>query len=183
MSHLQSITWQRHRTALITDSRQILEASASRLSKHRNRCFFFFSFLRQLVYILFFTIRYAGEFVQNFAESHVLIFHVSMALPRLRRQRTFHWLPESPENNYHQHPANRLWTRKPPPRVIRRSTRSKLRSTTSLLLWNVILSQQIGSPSCFSRWICKYWKVHIGLGEYGGARDSLQFEEKLPLWF
>lgn len=45
MRQLQSITWQGHSNAPITDSQQILEASASRLSKHRNRCIFF-SFLK-----------------------------------------------------------------------------------------------------------------------------------------
>lgn len=58
--------------------------------------------------------RYTGEFIQDFAESHILIFHVSKVPPQHCRLLTCRWLPELPENNHHQHPAYRPQTREPP---------------------------------------------------------------------
>lgn len=118
---IQVRTWGSNKASLGKDTarrlsltqQQILEALANRLSKHRKRCIFF-SFLKTACVYSLFTIRYAGEFVQKFAESHILIFLVSTVLPRLHSRRTFRWLPESPENNYHQHPTYRPRTRKPP---------------------------------------------------------------------
>lgn len=68
--------------------------------------YYFFLFKESLL-ISSFTIRYAGGFIQEFAESQILIFHVSKVHPQHCSQLTFHWLPELPENNYHQHPAYR----------------------------------------------------------------------------
>lgn len=51
---LRSVIWQRHSTVPITDSQEILYASADRLSKHRNICIYFFPFKRKLVYNLFY---------------------------------------------------------------------------------------------------------------------------------
>ena len=84
---------------------QLLYASANRLSKHRNICIF--SFCKGSLFRASFTIRYAGEFIQELAENQVIIFHVSKALPQHCSQLTFHWPPELPENNYHQHPTYR----------------------------------------------------------------------------
>lgn len=73
-----------------------------------------FFLFKESLFISSFTITYAGEFIQEFVESHILIFHVSKVLPQHCILLTFRWLPELPENNYHQHPAYRPHTRKPP---------------------------------------------------------------------
>lgn len=73
-----------------------------------------FFLFKESLFISSFTIRYVGEFIQEFAESHILICHVSKVLPQHCSLLTFRWLPELPENNYHQHPAYRPRTRKPP---------------------------------------------------------------------
>lgn len=67
----------------------------------------YFFLFKESLFISSFTIRYVGGFIQEFAESHILIFHVSKVLPQHCSRLTFHWLPELPENNYHQHPTYR----------------------------------------------------------------------------
>lgn len=111
---LWSIIWQRHSTVpVIMGVQQLLYTSANRLSKHRN--IYAFSFCKGSLFRASFTIRYAGELIQELAESQVIIFHVSKALPQHCSQLTFHWPPELPENNYHQHPTYRPWTTETPP--------------------------------------------------------------------